>query len=244
MDKRTIGVIAVLILVFGGMIFWSSLNAGSKINYDLYDSSKVIAADDNNGNIGDHYRGKENASVIIVEYADLQCPGCATMMPKMSKLYEQYGDRVGFIFRSYPISGHQNARSASAAAEAAAKQGFFWEMIETMYDNRADWISIYDTEKRTRVYANFFEEVSGGNGDVEKFKNDLNDSNIQKKIDFDKGLGAKKDNVDATPAIYINGNAIDIEHTDKYLKDVIEEQINILLEKAGEKTGPNTTEKA
>ena len=242
-SKFTVIAIAIILLAFGGIVVWSSVNSNNKIDFDKYNSSKMIAADDNNGNIGDHYRGKENASVVVVEYADLQCPGCATVMPKMSTLYEQYGDRVGFIFRSYPINGHQNARSASAAAEAAGKQGLFWEMIETMYDNRADWISVFDTEKRTNIYTNFFTEVSKGNGDIERFKNDLGSADIQKKIDFDKGLGSKRDNVTATPAIYINGAPLDFENTDKAIATVIEEAINAALEKAGEKTGPKEEEK-
>ena len=239
MNKTTIAIIVALLLGLGALAVWTSLNPDAKINFNNYDTTKAIAADENNGNIGDHYRGKENAEVILVEYADLQCPGCATMMPKITQLYEDYGDRVGFIFRSYPIEGHQNARSASAAAEAAGYQGFYWEMIESMYDNRADWISIFDTEKRTNVYANIFKEVAGDKADVEKFKSDLSDGNIQKKVDFDKALGKKRDKVTATPSIYINGEAVDIENSgDKDIKDVIEDKINEKLKAAGIETGP------
>lgn len=239
MNKFTIGAIIAVLLAFGGLVVWSSINNSNSINLNGYDTTKAIAGDENNGNIGDHYRGKENAEVILVEYADLQCPGCATMMPKISALYEAYGDRVGFIFRSYPIEGHQNARSASAAVEAAGYQGFYWEMLESMYDNRADWISIFDTEKRTNVYSNIFKEVAGDKADVEKFKNDLNNSNIQKKVDFDKSLGRKRDKVSATPSIFINGEPVDIENSgDKDVKDVIEDKLNDALKKAGLATGP------
>lgn len=237
MNKTTIAIIIALLIGLGGLAVWTSLNPDAKINYNDYDTTKIIAANDNSGQIGDHYRGAEDAKVILVEYADLQCPGCASMMPKVSKLYEEYGDRVGFIFRSYPITGHQNARSASAAAEAAGFQGFFWEMVESMYDNRADWISISDTEKRTNVYADIFKKVAGDKADVEKFKSDLNNVNIQKKIDFDRGLGAKRDNVDATPTIIVNGEKVDFEDADDVAK-VIEDLINKKLEEAGIETGP------
>jgi len=239
MNKFTIGAIIAVLLTFGGLVVWSSINNSNSINLNGYDTTKAIAGDENNGNIGDHYRGKENAEVVLIEYADLQCPGCATMMSKISALYKAYGDRVGFIFRSYPIEGHQNARSASAAVEAAGYQGFYWEMLESMYDNRADWISIFDTEKRTNVYSNIFKEVAGDKADVEKFKNDLNDSNIQKKVDFDKSLGRKRDKVSATPSIFINGEPVDIENSgDKDVKDVIEDKLNDALKKAGLVTGP------
>ena len=242
MNKTTIAIIIALLIGLGGLAIWTSLNPDAKLNLNDYDTTKIIAADDNNGQIGDHYRGAEDAKVILVEYADLQCPGCATVMPKVSKLYKEYGDRVGFIFRNYPISGHQNARSASAAAEAAARQGFYWEMVESMYDNRADWISIFDTEKRTNIYADVFKKVAGDKADIDKFKSDLNDVNIQKKIDFDKSLGAKRDKVDATPTIIVNGEKVDIGNTDDTAK-AIEEMINKKLKEAGIETGPKTEEK-
>lgn len=244
MNKTTIAIIIALLVGLGGLALWSALNPDARMNLNNYETTKKIAPDDNNGNIGDHYRGAEDAKVILVEYADLQCPGCATIMPKISKLYEQYGDRVGFIFRSYPISGHQNARSASAAAEAAGYQGFFWEMIESMYDNRADWISVFDTEKRTNIYTDIFKKVAGDKADTEKFKKDLNDSNIQKKIDFDKNLGAKRDKVTATPSLYVNGEQIDFANSDKETEKLIEEKLNEKLKEAGIETGPKTTEES
>ena len=235
MNKFTVGAIAVILLAFGGLVVWSSLNSDNKLNYDNYDTKSIIIGDDNNGNIGDHVRGKEDSKVVVVEYADLQCPGCATMMPKISKLHEQYGDRVAFVFRNFPIDGHQNARAASAAVESAGLQGYFWPMLETMYDNRNDWINVFDTEKRTNIFAEYFEEVSEGKGDTAKFKAMLGDANIQKKIDFDKGLGKKRDHVEATPSIYVNGKNIDIANGED---TVVENAINDALGEAGLEKGP------
>lgn len=239
MNKFTVGAIAVILLAFGGLVVWSSLNSDNNTNYDNYASEKIIVADDNNGNIGDHVRGKEDSKVVLVEYADLQCPGCATMMPKISKLTEEYGDRVAFVFRNFPISGHQNARAASAAAESAGLQGYFWPMIETMYDNRNDWINVFDTEKRTDIFAGFFEDVSEGKGDMEKFKAMLGDANIQKKIDFDKNIGAKLDKVTATPSFYVNGKEVNVKEADD-IKVEVEKVLNEELEKAGLEKGPKS----
>ena len=239
MNKFTVGAIAVILLAFGGLVVWSSLNSDNNTNYDNYASEKIIVGDDNNGNIGDHVRGKEDSKVVLVEYADLQCPGCATMMPKISKLTEEYGDRVAFVFRNFPISGHQNARAASAAAESAGLQGYFWPMIETMYDNRNDWINVFDTEKRTDIFAGFFEDVSEGKGDMEKFKAMLGDANIQKKIDFDKNIGAKLDKVTATPSFYVNGKEVNVKDADD-IKVEVEKVLNEELEKAGLEKGPKS----
>ena len=201
----------MILAVFGGLFVFSSLNSDNKIDYSKYDSHKIIEADENNGNIADHVRGKADSKVVVIEYADLQCPGCASMMPKMSSLHEEYGDRVAFVFRNYNLSYHQNARAASAAAEAAGLQGFFWEMLEAAYANQSDWEYISDTAKRTDAFAGIFEQASAGKGDVEKFKSDLTSPAIQKKIDFDIGLGKRVDQISATPSVFVNGEAVEID---------------------------------
>ena len=64
---------------------------------------------------------------------------------------------------------------------------------------------IYDTAKRTDIFFRDFAEVTDGKGDVEKFKSDLTSPAIQKKIDFDIGLGKRVDKINATPSIFVNG---------------------------------------
>ena len=116
MNKFTAVAIAVIILCFGGLILWSTNQKRQEsIDYNTYDSTKILEANNDNGNIADHVRGKADSKVVVIEYADLSCPGCASMMPRMSKLYEEYGDRVAFVFRHFPIKGHQNSRSARLA---------------------------------------------------------------------------------------------------------------------------------
>ncbi len=211
MNKFTVGAIIAILIAFGGLFFFASLNSDNKIDYSKYDSHRIIEASEDNGNIADHVRGKADSKIVVVEYADLQCPGCASMMPKMSSLYEKYGDRVAFVFRNYNLSYHQNARAASAAAEAAGLQGFFWEMLETAYANQSDWEYITDTAKRTDAFVSLFEQASDGKGDAEKFRGDLTNPSVQKKIDFDIGLGKRVDKIDATPSIFVNGEAVTID---------------------------------
>ena len=241
MNKVTVAAIIIILAAFGGLIAWASFNSGEKTDYSKFDSSSIIEASDENGNIADHVRGKADSKVIVVEYADPQCPGCGSMMPKMHKLYEKYGDRVAFVFRHFPLSYHQNARAASAAVESAGKQGYYWEMLETLYDNQNEWEQIYDTQKRTDVFTGYFTEVTGGKGDTEKFVSELSSTNIQKKIDFDRNLGKYNDKVEATPSIHINGTVIDM-NSDRPIEDVIEEAINKELKANGIETGPKKSE--
>ncbi len=209
MNKFTIVAIIIIVACFGGLVAWSALrNSDKATDYTKYDSKSIIAGNDDNGGIADHVRGKEDAKVVVVEYADLQCPGCATLMPRMTEVYEEYGNQVAFIFRNFPINGHQNARAASAAAESAGFQGYYWPMIETLYSNRADWIS-ESGSTRTDTFLRLFKEIAP-EGDTDKFISGMSDPNIEKKVNFDYGLGRNIDKVGATPAIYVNGDAIDV----------------------------------
>ena len=246
MNKFTVGIIIFLLLGVGALaIFSPYIFNNNKVDYSSYDTAKIISGDENNGNIADHVRGKADSSVVFLEYADFQCSGCANMAPKIDKIFEGYGDRVAFIYRNYPIDGHQNARAAAAAVESAGLQGYYWQMSEQMFSTQADWFYTYDTEKRTNYYANLFTKVSEGKGDVEQFKKDLNSSSIQKKIDFDKNLGKKRDSVDATPTIIINGEKVDFtnSNTDKKAEAIITEKLDEALKNAGLETGSKAEDK-
>ena len=67
-----------------------------------------------------HYKGGAAAKVVIEEFADYQCPTCATLHPTVQQIQAAYGDRVKIIFRNYPLTQiHAKAYDAAVAAEAA-----------------------------------------------------------------------------------------------------------------------------
>ena len=80
-----------------------------------------------------------------------------------------------------------------------------------------------------------------GKGNRDSFISELGSANIQKKIDFDRGLGKNNDKVEATPSIFVNGTLADME-SDRPIQDVIEELINKELKANGIETGPKTSE--
>ncbi len=193
------------------------------------DNPSIIAPSGENGQIGDHVRGKRDSKVAIIEYADMQCPGCAQMAPKMERIYEKYKDEVVFIYRHYPIAGHQNAVSAAIAVEAAGRQGFYWEMLNAVFDNRVDWISLSGT-RLTDAYVKIFEKVSKGKkSDAEQFKLDLSDKKLEKKVQSDKEHG-RKDKISATPTIIVNGKEVDFDDYGRDIETTIKEAIDGALE--------------
>ena len=227
MNKFTVGVIVAIFACFGGLLAWTAMNS-QKADYSEYSSGAIIQGTDDNGGIADHVRGKENSNVLVVEYADFQCPSCASLMPKVTALYKEYGDRVAFVYRNYPLDYHQNARAAAAAAEAAGFQGKYWEMMETIYSNKTEWEEA-SGEERANVFAKLFKQIAA-DGDEDKFREDMGSEDIKKKISFDQGLG-KKSGVTATPSFFVNGEQVDFDEITENgdIKSLVEKKIKEAL---------------
>src|SRR6266568_3752667 len=85
----------------------------------------------------DHQQGPENAPVTLVEYGDYECPYCGEAYPIVKEIQRRLGDRLRFVFRNFPLTqSHPHAEHAAEAAEAAAVQGKFWEMHDTLFEHQ------------------------------------------------------------------------------------------------------------
>src|SRR5215470_8670587 len=77
----------------------------------------------------DHVRG--DGEVVVVEYGDYECPYCARTDMLLAEL------RVTRVFRHFPVvSKHPRAQVLACAAEAAALQGRFWEMHDSLFGDQ------------------------------------------------------------------------------------------------------------
>jgi Na+/H+ antiporter NhaA len=85
----------------------------------------------------DHIRGPaDDALVTLVEYGDFECPYCGQAEPAVRELIKEYGE-LRFVFRHLPLTDvHPHAQLAAEASEAAARQGKFWEMHDTLMDHQ------------------------------------------------------------------------------------------------------------
>ena len=229
-----VAILAISLLIAGGVVAAALIisNNNSDSNEPVKTSKSVDEPkkleNDNPGILStDHVRGKRDSKVLVVEYADPQCPGCATMMPKMDAIYEKYKDKVAFVYRHYPIAGHQNAVSAAVAIEAAGKQGYFWEMLSAVFENRVDWI--YESgSDLSDAYVSIFEDVAGKKGDIDQFKDDLTSSELKAKVNDDKKLG-QEDEITATPTVFVNGEMVDFYSGNRDPKDYIVDAIDEAL---------------
>jgi protein-disulfide isomerase len=137
--------------------------------------------------------GPETAAVTIVEFSDFQCPFCKRVGPTLKKIKDEYGDQVRIAFKHQPLDIHPKAPAAHAAAEAAHRQGKFWEMHDLIFENQREMSPEKYVEYATQLGL-----------DVERFKIDVASDEIKARISEDK-LAAAKLSASGTPTFYING---------------------------------------
>jgi protein-disulfide isomerase len=195
----------VCIAILVGLV---AVQRGNQIDVGAIDASKVVAASEQNGNIGDHVYGTTSGKATLIEYGDFQCPACKSAYPNVKELAEEYKDKMVFIFRNLPLTSiHPNARAGAAAAEAAGLQGKYWEMNGKLYEQQDTWGNA-PADKRLSYFTGYASQV--GVKDADKFKADLESTAVSDKINFDMAL-AKKVGATATPYITLNGKKIESE---------------------------------
>lgn len=143
----------------------------------------------------DHTQGSSDASLVIVEYGDYQCPYCGAAYPVLKELLKEFGDQIRFVFRNFPLSEmHQYARTEALAAEAAALQGKFWEMHDAIYENQEYLNADLPLKLAEKLGLN-----------IPQFKADIHKKELAEKVDTDFESGIVS-GVNGTPSFFINGN--------------------------------------
>jgi protein-disulfide isomerase len=138
-------------------------------------------------------KGKADAAVTVIEFTDYQCPSCAAAQPVLEKLITEYGDRVRFVVRDFPLNMHADARAAAEAAEAAREQGKYWDFTAILFRNQSSL-----KPEQLKEYA----RVIGL--DLAKFDAALQEGRFADKVQRDL-IDGQKFGVTGTPTFFVNG---------------------------------------
>jgi protein-disulfide isomerase len=142
----------------------------------------------------DHVRGQEDAAVIL-EYGDYECPYSRQAFRAIERVERELSGRVRFAFRHFPLTEiHPHALAASAAAEAASRQGRFGEMHDLLFHRQK---ALEDDDLRS--YAT---EIGL---DVPRFDRDRADTEVLARIERDVASGEATGVVRGTPTLFIDG---------------------------------------
>ncbi|MBS3051935.1 MAG: DsbA family protein [Candidatus Aenigmarchaeota archaeon] len=146
-----------------------------------------VSADD------DPFKGGADAKVTIVEFSDYQCPYCARAESVVEQIMETYGNKVKFVYRDFPLPGHQFAQKAAEASECADDQGKFWEYHDLLFENQQSLSvgSLKNFAKALKLDSNKFDSCLDDGKYTQEVKKDLKDG---------AGYG-----VEGTPTFFING---------------------------------------
>ena len=239
MDKNTSGTpLIIASLILGASVVAASLLIQSSLDRGTAELSKVLvaisearpaapaapAAAERTGrpDPNKHYsvntkgsprRGAEKAQLEVVEFSDFQCPFCSRVNPTLNQITEAYGDEVAIVFKHLPLRMHSKAPGAHAAAEAAHRQGKFWEMHDLIFANQRE----LSQEK--------YEEHAQQLGlDMDRFRKDAASPEVKKKVDADAAEAARL-GVTGTPGFFVNGRFVSGAKPFESFKQIIDEEL-------------------
>ena len=146
-------------------------------------------------------KGGAKAKVVIQEFSDFQCPFCSRVNPTVAQVVKEYGNKVQFVWRDYPLPFHKDAQpAAQAAREVFAQKGdkAFWAYHDLLFANQKT-LSRENLEK-------FAEQVGGIN--MKAFKAALDSGKHKAAVDADMAAVTKAGARIGTPSFFINGKLI------------------------------------
>jgi len=156
-------------------------------------ASLAIAADD-------HIRGDVNAPVKIFEFSDFQCPFCSKHHATMQQIMDQYGDKVAWVYKHFPLDSlHPQARTAAEASECVWEQKGnegFWQFADKLFANQATL--------GPELYSQVADEL---NLNTDQFDDCVKSRKYQDKVEAEYQAGVKA-GVRGTPGNFVNGISV------------------------------------
>ncbi|MBI2515258.1 DsbA family protein [Candidatus Wolfebacteria bacterium] len=136
-------IVVAALLVAGAWVYTAGLknvNPNGAVNQPI---AQPTPENDSGINIlpisaNDHLLGNPNAPVKIVEFSDLECPFCKSFHPTMKQILADYGGKVAWVYRHFPLDQlHPKARKEAEASECANELGGnekFWAYIDRVFE--------------------------------------------------------------------------------------------------------------
>jgi protein-disulfide isomerase len=169
--------------------------------------------------LGQPSKGPADARVTIIEYSDFECLYCARFAEQtLPRIEADYGDRVLFVFRNYPLpeTMHPYAEKAAEAGECANDQGKFWEYHDLLFENQPQLASLLQSGSASgvgQVVEQLKRYAASLNLDTTRFNRCLDNGEDIDKVAADKAsleylvklMGITSY---GTPAFFINGKPI------------------------------------
>lgn len=143
-SKSTLFLVILIITTVIGIIVFEETTLFSKQNTSKQPTptTQTLGISEDEANLrqvldeSDYYRGNRDASVIFIEYSDLECPYCKRFHSTMKQVIDTYGNEVLWVYRHFPLDSHPNAQKAAEAAECVGKyygNDAFWNFTDLYF---------------------------------------------------------------------------------------------------------------
>lgn len=198
----------IIVSIIAGVLLFGFLFA---VYYFTNQDQLKIITEINRVKTTDHIRWSGEKKNLLIEYSDFQCPACKNFHSFLQQIEATTSSKIGIpqkvtlIFRHFPLfQTHPSSMDAAYAAEAADKQGKFWEMADYLFNNQTDWTARTDVKQ-------YFVNVAGKLGlNTEKFVKDMASDEVRNHVQTDLDQGNKA-GIDATPTFFLNGKKVDVQ---------------------------------
>lgn len=167
----------------------------------------------------DRIKGNPDAALTLVKFSDFQCPACRTQHNSIKQIWPAIKGSVRFVYRHFPLTNiHPHAVQAARYAEAAGKQGKFWELHDLFFERQRSWTSSKDI---TPIFDGYVKELGL---DLEQLKADADSKEIRDKVGQD-AQSARAARAASTPTLFLNGKLLRNVRTPDNLRAAIKEAL-------------------
>jgi protein-disulfide isomerase len=171
----------------------------------------------------DPTKGGEDATVVVSEYSDFQCPACQAAYPIVKAVLEEYGDKVLFEYNDYPLRQHEYAFDAAVSGQCAFEQDTFFPYHDLLFDNQRSWSQSGSESEAQDAFRGYAEEVGL---DIAAYDTCIQDTAMADRVDEDLDEG-NAIGVTGTPSFFVNGEKVDTQAGfEAGLRAAIDAQLN------------------
>lgn len=212
MKQKTIFAVSaiILLLIFvAGILFYTGQQ--EKAAHQLAEANRAVLI-----RMHSPTMGKADAPVVIVEFLDPACETCREFYPIVKQMMADNPDKIRIVLRYAPF--HTGSDKVVTVLEAARRQGKFWEALEALLANQADW-----TQHHVANMERAWKHLDGIGLNMEQMAFDMTSPEIASVIAQDLA-DARTLNVSKTPDFFVNGKPLP-SFGFKQLKELVDQAL-------------------
>jgi len=159
-------------------------------------------------------RGPAGAPVVIVEFADYECPYCYQTQAAIEKIEAEYKGKIAFAYKDLPLPNHAHAQKAAEATHCAGAQGKYWEYHDILFKNKALEVpQLKDQARELKLDTNAFDKCLDSGAQAEAVK-----------AQFTEGVSL---GLQGTPGFFVNGHVYSGVLTAEQFREIIGQEMAV-----------------